>query len=276
MNKKPDISIVMGYFRRANLLENTLKTISQQTSIANIEVVIVNDDVVQQDIIDLCNNHQNQGPFGDIKLFHTNRDYYFRNPNYAYNVAIKRATADHIIIQNPECAWVGDVASGLLNLMSNKTKPYYCCRCLSLSAADNKIFDEKINRYELSFGLFNDRPEYVGRTNPRPFHFCLGMNRHDMIAMGGFDERIKDIAHDDDLLAFTVARNNFDIRILSDEPFYVLHQNHDRSNQQHQGTAQAANRSYMTYQTIVKNIISGAEPPVANFNNPNWGVLDVQ
>lgn len=267
------ISVCMSYYRRAGLLENTIESIIQQTQVP-IELVVVNDDIPQQDIIDLCEEYKQSKPIVNIKLLHTKRDYYFRNQNLCSNVAIKNASFDHIILQNPECVWVGDVAGGLLSLMTNTTRPYFCCRCLSLSEQDNKDLTNLIDQNRLKIGDFNDRQEYVGKSNPRPFFFCCGMKRQDFIDIGGFDERIKDIAHDDDLLAFMVARNNFDIRILSDEQFYVLHQNHDRSNQQHAGTAQAANRSYMVYQTIVKNILSGAEPPIANFNR-EWGILSL-
>jgi len=265
----PDITICMSYFRRADLLRRTLLSVQCQNTEKAIEVVIVNDDVTSSELLTVCRQFINRPPFMNIRVFSTNRTYRYRNQNWAMNCAIQRASAKYLIIQNPECFHVGNVIDGLWSqLVASQVDPFYCVKTLSLTPDDNIWLSQRepewLQRLDVLTSEFAGRSEFVGRNNPRLLCFCLGSTAAAIGKIGGFDEDIKEIGYDDDLLAFHAQVNHFDCRILDLADYYVLHQDHQKDNQIDPGAVSAVQQSRSAYTHIVSETQAGIRPPIAN------------
>ena len=227
MSKK--ISIVMAYYNRKEQLEFTLKTIAD-SNYKNKEVIIV-DDASDDDqrIESLVNNFLNL----DIKIIRINEiDKKHINSCIPYNVGIKNASGEIIVIQNPEVCHIGDCLT--LIAMTLKENEWLTFNCYGLGTFnDNK---ELISLYSKTSKKIEDIKSFIdikykGAGNSanftteidniggwlnhhkwfyRPYHY-LGAIKKDTLDKigGGFCELYKDgfCAEDDDFLATLIYHN---------------------------------------------------------------------
>lgn len=232
------ISICMAYKNRRKQLIQTLYSISQ-TKCEDYEIIIV-DDASSEDhqIIDLA--HKND----KIKLIIVKPEIKnWVNPVVAYNAAFREAKGDKIIIQNPECAHVGDVIDYVDKNL--KDDNYISFSCLSLPHVltskyiDNNFFKkEDISeikniasgmgqpaRFDGDLGWYN-HPNYL----PRALHFCNAITAKDLNNVGGFDERFaQGYNYDDNDFANRVMTKVRYLNFVLD-PFVVhLHHYMDQS-----------------------------------------------
>jgi hypothetical protein len=158
------------------------------------------------------------------------------NPCIPYNIGLKRAKGDLIVIQNPECLHIGDVLSDVkIRLSSGK---YLIYPCFGLS--ESKFRD---------LSVYNTFPEFYGNVKKtvnsctqarqadgiwynhkklryRPYHFCSAICKKDLNRIGGFDESFADgYWYDDNEFSDRVRRN-----ILIEDIYigdcFVVHQWH--------------------------------------------------
>lgn len=267
---QPLISIVMPYVSRASQLARTLTSFARQNNAPSYEVVIVNDGPMDDQLRDLCAwGEQVMGT--PIRLFNTGRTYNFRGPAYPWNCAARAARGQILLLQSPEIMHVGEVMAEMYRAMEGKQRPYYCARCLSLSAEDTgTIMLDEIGKDSLRRFTPANCEVYVGETNPRLFYFCAGILKADFEALGGLEEGFQYLAYEDDYFAFLVRRNKYDCRILNETDSYVMHQYHERPICN--GYYQAANQSKALLDKLVAGIIHYGRPAVANPGRP-WGQL---
>ena len=235
----PKFSIVMAYYDRKPLLLHTLGSIAASTQSKNTEVIIVDDGSSEEhrleDIVD-------DYPFV-IKLIRQEpEDKWYINPCIPFNLGIKEAKGDIIVLQNPECFHLGDILEFAANNITEDQ--YFTCHAYSLSKEDTEkmdqidpviinSFNQPFNTSSLPFEIRN-RPMYAeggsGYYNhyehrPVGYHFCAITKKENMEDLGGFDERYATgWGFDDNELIERVKRMGLKICFI---PYpMVLHQNH--------------------------------------------------
>jgi glycosyltransferase involved in cell wall biosynthesis len=229
------ISIVTAYFNRKPLFYNTLKSIDK-SSIKDFEVVVVDD----------CSDEEHRledltEEFNFLRVIRLEKkDKWYVNPCVPFNVGIKEAKGDVIILQNPECFHLGDVMSDVLERLTDTN--YLAYGCYSLDKGRTGILGtvhsedvEKIKeviaplphqiiREEGGLGWYNH-----SQVRPVAYHFLSAIKKSNMDKLNGFDERYaKGIAYDDDELLVRIRRMGLDVQIVNN-PF-VLHQWHYDTN----------------------------------------------
>jgi glycosyltransferase involved in cell wall biosynthesis len=217
------ISIVMSYYNRKKLLENTLYTIEKQR-IKNLEIIIVDDASSPSAKIDQIIKNYDL----DINLFEIDiSKKTWINPCIPNNIGFSHASGDVIIIQNPECMHQGNILDHVLNNIKKNIYLNYACYSL------NKIFtkmivpdcilkmDDVIAHENGTNGWYNHSV-----IKPTGYHFCSAIIREDLYDLGGFDERYANgLAYDDNEFLHRIKKKNMIIKHM-DFPF-VYHQFHE-------------------------------------------------
>lgn len=233
----PKISIISTYYNRKLELWRTLKTMEKST-VKDFEYIIVDDGSSSEhrleDFLDV---------FSFLKLKRIEpKDKTYYNPCIPYNIAIAMAQGDIVILQSPECMYIGDpIQHALDNVVYDK---YLVYSCYSLSHNStiklNDIdFNSSISITEdnitKTIGNFANRScDKYGRydswfTHPIyraiPYNFLSAMTMKDMRELGGFDERFADgHAFDDTDFLARIEKKKMKIDIV--EKPYCLHQFH--------------------------------------------------
>ena len=99
------ISIVTAYHNRKKQLINTLETIKKSSEVDNTEFILVDDCSDENERVE---DLQNIYPFFKVVRLEK-KDKWYHNPCVPFNVGIKNATGDVIVLQNPECLHMGDI-----------------------------------------------------------------------------------------------------------------------------------------------------------------------
>jgi GT2 family glycosyltransferase len=233
------ISIVSSYYNRRQQFINTLKTIQLSEQIDNVEYIVVDDCSSEEHKID---DLPNEFPFLKvITLKKENR--WYTNPCVPFNIAIRSAIGDVIVIQNPECLHVGDVLTNIVNNISDKNYLTYSVY------STNKEIGANLNDLpydnEFIFHMIKSQLEPMNNINyvregeacwynhskyrPAAYHFLSAITKKNMLSLNGFDERYSNgIGFDDDEFLHRIKLMGLEIKII-DEPFAV-HQWHYSEN----------------------------------------------
>jgi len=227
------ISIVAAYHNRKDLLINTLKSISNSTY-KDIEFILVDDCSSDDHRVE---NLLEFFPFLRIIRLEK-KDKWYVNPCVVFNKGFKEVKGDIVIIQNPECLYLGDILSRALEIKKDEY----------ISFASYSIDQNKTNTINLLSEINNEtllniiepEPRSVGCDGdngwynhslyrPMGYHFCSVMHKENLDLLGGFDERYADgISYDDNEILVRIKRLGLKINIVN-HPF-VVHQWHYSSN----------------------------------------------
>jgi len=220
------ISIVMAYYNRRAQLINTLNSIERSIE-RDIEVILVDDCSSDSERVeDLADTFT----FLRIIRLETEGKWYV-NPCIPFNIGIKEAKGDIIVLQNPECYHVNDVLHYIKYHIN--VDNYLSISCYALNEKESKYFiTSKMIPYP-------DRPLTNGTGwynhsvyRPVGYHFCSAITKANMDKLGGFDERFgPGYAYDDDQFWFSVGKLGLD-RIIVDE-VSIIHQWHSKTEQLH-------------------------------------------
>ena len=246
------ISIVMGYINRLKQLEITIQTIMQSKHI-NYEIIIVNDG---EENIDFLIEKYNV----DMKIINNylNKSV---NPCMSYNLGIKNATGEIIIIQNPECCHIGDVLTVTNVTLKQNDHLTFSAFYLDNYEKNNKLYDILLENKNNNFWslckikkLLNFTLDYKQNNLPKNtngwvshhfynknhLHFCIAMYKSDLLKINCFsDEYQNGICFDDDDLVRKTICNNFNRQYFCIAPYpesypslaefstFVIHQHHD-------------------------------------------------
>ncbi len=241
------VSIILPCWRRTPLLANTLDSIfSQQNLPEDLQVIVVEDAPIDHSCMRLC---------GSLGV-----DYYARrrggqgysNVGAIYNIGIKRAHGDIVIMQSAECKY--EMTNGLHKLIEaiedDELKSAVPC---VQSIGPRGHFVEWYNH-----------PHLGARAGWTGF-FCHALHRSQLLKVQGYDEVFQGYGHDDDLLLFRLKWNGVVPRFVPD--VLVTHQWHQR----HQCVAgeDAYNHGV---RLGLEDAVRRGHPNVANASN-EWGAL---
>ncbi len=228
------ISIITAYYNRKALFVETLKSISR-SKYKDIELIAVDDcSDKEHNIEDLIGDF----PFLNVVCLYKKNKWY-TNPCIPFNIGIRQAKGDIILLQNPECLHVNDVLSFMVENVTDKN--YITTSTYGLNAeyttmlpfrAEQSNFlewfkdlpQDKFRGWDINDGNgWYNHPVY----SPTYYHFCSVMTKRNMDKLQGFDERYATgIAYDDDDLVERITRLGLQKIITTD--VIVIHQNHSR------------------------------------------------
>ncbi len=236
-----EISIVMSYYNRKDLIIQTLNRFEiNYSSKYNFEVIIVDDNSKEdQKLDDILNNYS-----FDINLIEINGEEKGNriNPCSAYNKGFSEAKGKIIIIQNPECYHIGDIIGYTLENLKEQDYFSYSCYTANnkeitfellntdepFNLVNNTVFNEKNNTRECVLTWYN-HPTERGRNVA--YHYCSAIYKCKLDLIGGFDHRFSEgYCFDDDELLLTIKYNlKLNINIIDPESCFVIHQYHTRN-----------------------------------------------
>ena len=260
------ISIIMAYFNRKPQLLFTLKKITE-SEYKNFEVIIVDDCSNIDNNIDNIEKNYNF----KIKLIKINKnEKTWINPCVAYNIGIKNADGEIIILQNPEVCHVGDcikfVGDNLIK------KDWLTLNCYGLR---NFNHNEKLYNFNNNIKIYNyikkiDNDKVGGNAAFREekndvggwlnnfekhfvaYHYFAAIYKDDLKNKmeDGFHLNYKNgICWDDNDFIKYLIYNKFNFKcteFLKNKPF-VIHQYHDKD-------LQLSNELFLKNHNINKNI----------------------
>lgn len=233
------ISIVTAYYNRRKLFIETLKSI-YRSSYKDFEIIAVDDaSTPEERIEDLME------VYPELKVIRVKEEgKWYKNSCIPYNIGIKKAIGDIILLQNPECLHVHDILS---YMVENVNDSNYIAT--STYSVDKRITDNvlpHLSRLGIR-NLFSTLPQQKARNNdigwynhsvyrPVYYHFCAGITRKNIEKLRGFDERYASgIGYEDDEFVYRIGKLGL-IKIIADE-VSVIHQRHQRvynlSNSEH-------------------------------------------
>jgi GT2 family glycosyltransferase len=216
-------SIVMTHFERVSQLKNTLDSIGHYIgSRSDYEIIIVDDFSPSfKQLREICSWYSLNIRLISSSAFHKEKTWC--NPCIPFNIGLKLALSDIVIIQNAENLWKGNILEYLDNNFSNND--YIVFGCYSLNENDSRNVNDISIIDRCATGNGESGWYQHSRLNDRNYHFCTAISKENLEKVGYFDEDFKDgISYDDDYLLHCVKQNGLNIK-PTDIPF-VIHQYH--------------------------------------------------
>ena len=285
-NKNPAVSIVMTHFNRAHLLRRTLHSFTYNQS-RDFEIVIVDDasnNVEYEKLLNLIHEYSDEF---NIVLYNINEhNKWYDNPCIPFNIALKEAIGDIIIIQNPECMHLGNVIDYVIkrkdmiepdpNCERPNDRRYFSFACYNIDQVQTEALTDKPTPEEV-LKLINpvnnnpithcEEPGWYDHSKFRPlgYHWCNAIANEDLKRLKYFDERFsKGIAYDDDEFAFRTKKLLHTIDV--DSPL-VIHQWHGLYNY-YKNKNQVENQMKQDYNLgLLKDITKVESMHGPNFEN---------
>ncbi len=181
---KPSVSIVMAYYKRQQLLKNTLDRFQDFIcSQYEFEIIIV-DDGSNEDW-DWIQKYQYQ-----IVLIIVNpQKKRHKNPCAPYNIGFSFAAAEKILIQNPECYHADNILDFSHKLSIDND--YITFSCYSLNRERSKSPESYLSYKLENKPAFHGEEGWYNHKKYRNsfYHFCSLISKDNLKKLKGFDQR---------------------------------------------------------------------------------------
>lgn len=244
----------MAYYNRRKQLINTLRSIEAST-VKDIECIITDDGSDPKERIeDLATR------FTFLRVIRVEPEQKtWTNPCIPYNMAFREAQGDIVVIQNPECAHIGDVLAHVLSNLNEQT--YLSYSCLSLNKETTEAFYKnpgiasEIAKDMRIAAIGNGDNGWYNHSSItiRFYHFCSAIFNTNLKRLNGFDERFANgfCWEDED---FANRTKYFLNRVIVDNPI-VVHQWHDCSHLFNAGGVKLEKSNKHIYDCIQQGIL---------------------
>jgi len=224
--KNIKLSILIPSFNRVELLRYSLLSMCKQVINFDYEIIVLNDYLADDGTEQLCNSFKEKL---NIKYVFTgkrnSKTIIRRNPAFCFNIGIKQAKGEIVILTCPEIYHLDN--GNLSNLVGNlkgksKTIVY------PLVVRDDrkgeflenlKTNNGKLTKSERDFNKLPKLEEY--------YPFFIAIHKKDIINIGGWDEDMTGIAFDD---ADLYGRLKLNGEVFLQTSVEVLHLYHKRAN----------------------------------------------
>jgi hypothetical protein len=211
--------IIMPYYKRPEL-RFSLKSYTIFYSGRNdVEIILIEDSKNAESAVhheELFNTLKIHGGSLNIKVITDPVRSY--NPSTKYNLGVKNASGDIIMLTNPETPHRTDIL-GVLD-KEHPEDVYNVCSCLAmyLSKENQDLFNSE----------FQEHMWYQHSVHRNAlYHFCTVLSKKNYLKIGGFDERYSNgIAYDDDNFVRRVLHGA--IQMISRDDLLTYHIEHPR------------------------------------------------
>ena len=217
------ISIVMAYFNRISQLRYTLHTI-EQSRVRDYEIIIVEDFCDPKHYLSSIHAEFPKLPIQLIRMMDRMPKKDYCNPCIPYNIGLRAAQGDKILLQNPECAHMGDVLDHLESHAADDV--YLSYHCYAATKEETRILQSG----EPMPMFTHKKARWYNHEVERPYayHFAAGMTRNTLCELNGFDERFAQGFDMDDVdLVHRVVKMGLKLQFVA-EP-WVVHQYHAKT-----------------------------------------------
>lgn len=221
------LTVLITTFRRANLLKWNLLSLSRQKFFTDFEIIVLNDGI-EDDTENICNYYRDVYKLNIRYIFTGQRNknkIIWRVPGFAFNIGVKQAKGEIIILSCAEMFLVNDELQLMINpLLKNKK-----LLVIPEGKSDTKgIFLNHINENN---GVIKDNSIYETLPKLRTeIPFFMSINKQEFIDIGGYDENFTGWAFDDDDLMDRLRRNG---NIYNKTKLKVIHLFHKRLRNRH-------------------------------------------
>lgn len=265
----------MAYYNKKEQLLFTLQTINKSEYKNNIEIIIVDDGSDENENLTHFKNDLVM-PVKVIRINNNEKNYI--NPCVAYNIGIKNATGDIIILQNAEVCHIGDVIKYVIENI--KFNDYLSFSCYGLASHEKTI--EMINQYNnnniTSYintlinkiggnALFsNDIGGWLNHKDYHcvAYHYLSAIYKNKLEEIGCFDtDYAMGLCHDDDDFIRRIWKYGININVIN-EPMGI-HQWHEPTVRHYDKKLWHVNNNIFTKKLSYKNIPSTFPIPI-NYN----------
>ena len=262
------ISVVMAAFNRKDQMLKTLESINKSKH-PNFEVIIV-DDASDEDQAVESFIKKSKYSF-DIKIITvTEQEKTWANPSVAYNIGIRYATKEVILLQNAEVMHFGDILTFTAKHIQPKDWLTFNCYGLNKQSTD-AIYKGQLLKCEdvlkLSQGVGGNsvaREDVQGWLNHFEkhfvaYHYCAAIHREDLFRDmgGGFHKDFESLIGGDDdhfVKRLVYLEYNFKISELKPNRPFVAHLYHEKrkdlkkwSNAEYEKTKHTLSKHFLTW-----------------------------
>jgi hypothetical protein len=217
--KKVQVSILITTFKRDHLLKWNLKSLARQNIDYDFEVVILDEyhetenmKALVLEYIDVLN----------IRYINTGKNKKapdeWRVPGFAFNIGIKQAFGDYIILSCAEIYSKGNTINELIKpLLTN----------LKILSTPNNFYDDRTGDYLkcLEKGLPEKLP--IGSNLNKLLPFFMAFSKSELFDIGGYDEDFKGIAREDDNFIGRLKNNGCKYAFVNSEAIHLFHERFD-------------------------------------------------
>lgn len=236
-----DLSIIMPFYKRLDEFKRVFPSKAKYYERNGIEVVIVLDEPTEQKgILEYIRMY----PFINWKVVVNNKEHSWRNPAKAFNVGIRQATKQYVMIMDPELEFYSDAIFLLREKLEFYTEHYAIGQVLFRDIKEdiNNLVLDKCHSELLPYGSIMAKKEYFEQ---------IGGFYESYTKWGGEDDNLRKRLELSNILpilieeAILVHREDFSLRTIS------------RNEQRNK---------------IPRNVLSGMLLPIKiKANDNNWG-----
>jgi len=183
-----DLSIIIPTFKRHELLDYGLKSLSKQKISSPFEVIVLNDGVQDRTQL-ICSKYADRLPIRYVFTGQRNEqgELKWRIPAYCINIGAKLAQGKNILIECPEMYIINDCVQSMIDLVNGDDR-----RLVITEGKDDRgalfLHYVKMNYdHENLSKLFDNGTRNLHPLNTE-YPFFLMMNRKRFIDIGGYDE----------------------------------------------------------------------------------------
>lgn len=243
------VSIVLSAYKRAHLLENTLRSIGQQTH-KDIQVIVVEDGHDDGRTEEVC---QHAGFPVEYYLRSHRPRLSFSNPAIPKNIGIRKATGDILIVQCAEVMFTtpNDLATLIAPVEADPTvSSFALCKALAQD------------------GSFQEWYAGPGRCAGWFLDFCQAVRREAVLAINGFDEGFQQYGFEDDCFSYRLQRSG--IKYQWNHDVTVNHQWH----YVYDKDVPLCEWGRRRYEQMKADVEAGKRSIVANTERRAWGDIN--
>lgn len=201
-------SFIVPYYKRSDLLRNTLESYKLYYSDRqDYEIIIIEDYKNQTNqtehnlLLRTLEEYKHNMHF--VVVQRPQEEIY--NPSPHFNSGAICANGEFLILTNPECKHTKDILSEFDKIFAKNKNSYIVCGC-----------------YDEMFGW----KQHSAHEN-RLLHWCNGISKYNFYKIGGFDlNYVMGIAYEDDDFAIKIQQSSF-LDIVIRDDLLIHHQSHE-------------------------------------------------